>query len=726
MKGLTLQARLTLFVVPTLIIALTGDRAGAQDTTTTRDSLDARRSAAHALEGVRVVERRAQRGSYATSSTRTATKTATPLRDVPQSVTVVTQALVKDQAMQGMADVVRYVPGVTMGQGEGNRDQPTIRGNATTADFFVDGVRDDVQYFRDLYNLDRVEVLKGSNAMIFGRGGGGGVINRVTREPQWAPLHALTLQGGSFDQKRISADFNQPLTQAIAARVDGVYENSGLYRNGVTLERSGINPTLTIAPIASSGAQPTRITFGYERFADHRTADRGVPSFAGRPIGTDVATFFGDPDVSYADVRVNGATATVSHNADNGLAIRNHTRFTSYDKIYQNVFPGAVDAAGELVNLSAYSNATQRRNLFNQTDVTFPLYTGGMRHLLLVGTEVGRQVTDNFRNTGFFNDTARTVTAPVSAPTISVPVTFRQSSTDADNHVTGSVGALYVQDQVALSEQWQLVAGARLESFDIRYLNHRNGERLQRDDRMLSPRAGIIYKPAELLSFYGSWSVSHLPGSGDQFSSLTDVTRGLEPEEFTNNEVGAKWDVADRLALTAAAYRLDRTNTRAPDPSDPTRTVQTGSQRTSGFELGLTGSVTPRWQVAGGYANQDARIASTTSAASEGAKVPLVPRTTVSLWNKLQLAPAWGVGLGVIHRGDMYAAIDNTVTLPGYTTADGALYVTLRQGVRAQVNVENLFNTRYFATSNGNNNIAPGAPRSLRVTVTTDLQAVQR
>ena len=720
MRTLTHHSHRTLLVVSILIAMFTGQRARAQDTPATRDSLDALRAKAGTLQAVRVVDRRTKRGSYATPSTSTATKTATPLRDVPQSVTVVTHALVRDQAMQGMGDVLRYVPGTTMGQGEGNRDQPTIRGNATTADFFVDGVRDDVQYFRDLYNVDRVEVLKGSNAMIFGRGGGGGIINRVTREPQWAPIRGLTVQGGSWGQKRVSMDLNAPLTPVIASRIDGVYERSGLYRDGVTLARSGINPSVTFAPVGASGEQRTRITLAYEHFADRRTADRGVPSFAGTPVATDPTTFFGDPDVSRSNVRVNGATATVTHGAESGLTVRNHTRYTSYDKIYQNVFPGAVNAAGNEVILWAYNNATRRRNLFNQTDVTYPLGTGTVRHLLLLGAEVGSQATDNFRNTGFFNDSARTTSAPVDRPTVSVPVTFRQTATDADNHVASTVGALYAQDQLALSPQWQLIAGLRIESFDIRYHNNRNGDNLQRSDRMLSPRAGIVYKPAEAVSVYGSWSVSHLPGAGDQFSSLTNVTSGLRPERFTNSEVGVKWDPTDRLSLSAAAYRLDRTNTRAPDPADPTRMVQTGSQRTQGIEVGVVGSVTPRWQMAGGYASQHAHIMSTTAAAPAGATVPLVPHSTFSLWNKVQLAPAWAAGLGVVHRADMYAAIDDKVTLPGYTTADGALYVTLRRGVRAQLNVENLFDVRYFSTANGNNNITPGAPRSVRVTLATD------
>ena len=668
------------------------------------------------LEPMRVVASSANRTRYAAAGTFTATKTNTPLRDLPQSVTVVTRALIRDQAMQSMADVVRYVPGVVMGQGEGNRDQPTIRGNATTADFFVDGVRDDVQYYRDLYNLERVEAFKGSNAMIFGRGGGGGVINRVTKQPQWLPVRELNVQAGSFANKRVSADVGQALGATTAARLNGMYERSGLFRDRVSLERFGINPTVTFAPDGGN----TRVTLGYEHFADHRTADRGIPSFQGRPLATDVATFFGDPDVSYADVRVNSGSAVIAHDRAGGLRLRNHTRLASYDKIYQNVFPGAVNPAGDEVSISAYNNATQRRNLFNQTDVSVDIATGAVKHVVLGGAEVGRQISDNFRNTGFFDNTTTAVLVPVTAPTISRAVTFRQRETDADNHVATTVGALYAQDQVAIAKWLQLIAGVRYETFAIRYHNNRADSTLRRVDHMVSPRAGMVLKPIEPLSVYGSYSVSYLPSAGDQFSSLNDVTKGLEPERFRNYEVGAKWDAAERLALTAAAYRLDRTNTRAPDSNDPTRTVQTGSQRTTGFELGVSGSVTRRWDIAGGYANQNAAITSTTTAASAGAQVPMVPRTTFSLWNKYQVARPLGLALGIVHRSDMYAAIDNTVTLPGFTELEGAIYVALSRTMRAQLNVENLFDTRYYVSANGNNNISPGSPRAFRLSVTSE------
>jgi len=502
---------------------------------------------------------------YQIANTTSATKTMTPLRDIPQSITVVTQEQIRDQQLLSLGDVVRYVPGITAHQGENNRDQIIIRGTSSSADFFLNGVRDDVQYYRDLYNLDRVEVLRGPNAMIFGRGGGGGVINRVTKEAGFVPLREISLLGGSFGDKRIAADIDQPLNDKVALRLNGVYENADSFRDFVDLERYGINPSLTIM----AGKQ-TKVTLGYEYFRDYRTADRGIPSFRGLPAETDIGTFFGDPDKSRVKASVNLGTATIDHQAGK-LNIRNRTQFGGYDRYYQNFVPGAVTADKTLVALSSYNNATERLNIFNQTDLTFAVSTGQVRHTLLGGIEVGRQMTDNFRNTGFFNNTVTSILVPFANSTINTPVTFRQSATDADNHIKTNIGAVYAQDQIELSRYVQVVAGLRFDHFDLRFHNNRNGDDLRRIDNLVSPRAGVIVKPVTQLSIYGNYSVSYLPSSGDQFSSLTTITQQVKPEKFSNYEMGVKWDIYRSLSLMTAVYRLDRTNTRAIDPNDPTR-----------------------------------------------------------------------------------------------------------------------------------------------------------
>lgn len=638
-----------------------------------------------------------------------ATRTLTPLRDVPQSVSVITRDSIKELSMQSIADVVRYVPGVTAVQGESNRDQIVIRGTNTTADFFVDGVRDDAQYFRDLYNVDRFEALKGPNAMVFGRGGGGGVLNRVTKQAAFASFGDITLQGGSENHKRALGDFGQVLNDRLAFRFNGVYENSGSFRDGVDLERFGLNPTATVL-----AGKDTTFRFGYEHFQDKRVADRGIPSFSGAPLDIDNSTFFGNPNESPSRATVNLLSGSFEHQIGR-VNIRNRTLLGDYDKFYQNFVPGTVNADATRVSISAYNNATHRRNLFNQTDISFTAKTGSVRHTFLTGAELGRQVSRNFRRTGFFNNTTSTFSADLANPTIDIPVTFRQNATDADNRVRAIVAAGYVQDQIELSRKVQVLLGVRFDRFDLDFHNNRNGEDLGRLDNLVSPRAGLVFKPVAQLSLYTSYSVSYLPSSGDQFSSLTTVTQTLKPEKFNNYEVGAKWDIRDSLSLTAAAYRLDLRNTRATDPNDPTRIVQTGSQRTNGFELSLNGSITRDWKVLGGYTYQDAYVSSATISAPRGARVAQVPKNTFSLWNNYRFSSKFGGGLGIVHRSDMFAGIDNRVVLPGYTRADAAFYFNATESVSLQANFENLFDTDYFVNAHSNDNISPGAPRAIRV-----------
>lgn len=617
-----------------------------------------------------------------------------------------------------MADVVRYVPGITMGLGEGHRDAPTIRGNSSTADFFIDGIRDDAQYYRDVYNVERVEALKGSNAMMFGRGGGGGVLNRVTKEALWQPTRRATLTGGTFEQRRTTLDIGQGLGAHLAARLNGMYENSSTFRQSSGHERVGINPTTSVM------VGRTLVRAGYEFYRDERVVDRGIPSFLGAPAPTPIQTFFGDPDASQARLTAHSVAATIDRQLWNGngvidgIQLRNRSRLMTYDKFYQNIFPGAVNATATSVSLNGYNNGTDRQNIFNQTDLTTTITRGTLRQTLLVGAEFGTQRTENYRATAYFGvpgSTATSLAVPFDTPRVSAPVSFRQSATDADNRTTVTTRALYAQNQIAIGAHMQAVLGLRFDRLAVNFLNNRTGQSLRRPDNLVSPRAGLVYKPVQPLSIYSSYSVSFLPSSGDQFSSLTATSQTLEPEQFTNREVGVKWDARPDLALTGALYRLDRTNSTAPDPVTPSLIVQTGAQRTTGWELGVTGTPTRRWQVAGGYAHQRAAISSRTSAAAAGAVVPLVPRHTLSLWNRVQLTRRLGTGLGLVYQDRMFAAIDNTVTLPSFTRVDAAAFVTLTRVLRAQVNVENLLDTRYYPTAHSNNNIMPGSSRMVRV-----------
>ena len=548
--------------------------------------------------------------------------------DTPQSVSVVTEQEVQDRAAQGLGEAARYVPGVSFAQGEGNRETPIFRGIATTGDFFIDGVRDDVQYYRDLYNIERTEIFKGPNAMIFGRGATGGLINRVSKRPDWTPYYAGSLTFGSHQNRRVTVDANLPINDSLAFRLNALHEDSDSYRDGVWLKRSGINPTLAWR----SGG--TRVDAGYEYFRDKRIADRGISTYQGKPVDTDASTFMGNAAGSPTWSKLNAFNLAIEHDFGNGMTVKNRTRVADQDKFYQNVFPGAVNAANTQVAINAYNNGTQRKSWFNQTDLSFKLDTGGVKHTLLTGIEIGKQDTGNQRLTGYFPGGATSVNAPLSNPITLLPVTYAQSATDADNNGTAKVAALYIQDQIELTKQFQLIAGLRYDSFKVDFTNNRNGQKLTTDDGLVSPRVGVIYKPFDAMSVYANYSIAYQPRAGEQLSSLSVTNSVLKPEKFKSFEIGAKWDVRPNLSVTAALYRLDRTNVIVLDPSDPTgtRTMLSRGQRSDGFELGVSGNVTPAWSVSGGYSYIDAKFLADTSATLRaGARVGQVPKHTFTL-----------------------------------------------------------------------------------------------
>ena len=652
-------------------------------------------------------------GGYATAYSTTATKTNTLLRDIPQSITVVTRELIRDQSMQSMADVARYVPGVGVSQGEGNRDALVFRGNRSTGDFFTDGVRDDVQYFRDLYNIERVEVLKGANGMIFGRGGSGGVINRVTKQAGWDPIREFSFEGGSFDKKRATVDVGHAINDVAAVRFNSMYENSGSYRNGVNLERFGISPTVTLKP-----SHQTNIILGMEHFQDHRTSDRGIPSLNGAPVNTSPSTFFGDPRRSKADVTVTSFNSLIEHKFNSGLTFRNRTNYAMYDKFYQNVFANSAVIAGSL-NLAAYNDTSTRDNFFNQTDFSYNLNTGPINHTIAVGVEVGRQVTDNSRLNGYFNNntSALALSVPLSSPITSDPITFGIRA--VDNHSVTRITSVYVQDQIVLLPQLHAIVGVRYDQFQVDFLKRNTNSELKTDDGLLSPRLGLIYKPIEEISIYTSYSKAFAPRAAEQLTGLTVTTAALAPEKFTNLEAGIKWDILPALAFTTAVYQIDRTNVISVDPNNSAATFLTKGQVVQGVEAGLSGQITSAWRVMGGYAYQVGELLSTsnTTTARNGATLAELPRHTFSMWNRYDFTPVWGMGIGVIHRSDMFAALDNTVRAQGFTRVDAAIFARIDRRLRFQVNIENLLDTKYIAAVHNNNNMTPGSPIAVRASV---------
>ncbi len=662
---------------------------------------------------------------YAATSTTTATKTNTLLRDVPQSITVITDDLIKDQSIRSLADAVRYVPGVGISQGEGNRDALVFRGNRSTGDFFIDGLRDDAEFFRDLYNIERIEVLKGANGMIFGRGGSGGVVNRVTKEAHWSPVQEFSFQGGSFEQKRMSADVGYVINDIAAVRLNALYENSGSFRDGVDMERLGIAPTLTIKP-----THRTKVVVNMERFHDDRTADRGITSVVGGagqvtgPVDVRRAQFFGDPRRSNANVDVLSFGNFIEHKFDSGVTVQNRTNYTTYDKFYQNVFAsGGLNLVSGLLPIGAYNNATERDNVFNQTNVLYSLNTGPISHTLLAGIEVGRQETHNRRETGLFNNSADSANlfVPISNPVTNAPITFINRNSgdgiDALNRSVVDVLSLYIQDQIEIIPQIQVIAGVRYDLFEVNF-QQKNGPRdhIKTQDDLIAPRFGVIYKPIEPVSLYASYSQAFVPRAGDQLNALNVTVETLKPEKFTTMEVGLKWDIRPDLALTGAVYQLDRTNVINSIVGG--QTFLSKGQRTEGVEVSLVGQLTQNWSVMGGYAYQTGELTSDVfGIAKKGATVAELPRHTFSMWSRYDFTPSIGAAVGVIHRDDMFASLTNRVSLPDFTRVDAALFARFTKSFRGQLNIENLFDTQYFASAHNDFNITPGSPIAVRASL---------
>jgi catecholate siderophore receptor len=674
---------------------------------------------------------------YYSNSTGVATKTNTPLINIPQSVTVLTKDFIADQGTHSITDLSRYVPGVVVHQAEGNRDELIIRGVDSSANFFVNGFRDDVQYYRDIYNTQSIEVLKGPSALVFGRGAGGGIVNRTLKEADGSTLYEASGQTGSYGDRRVTLDAGQAVNENVAVRLNTFYEASDTFRDYGHLERYGFNPTVTLKP-----DDDTKVKLSYEYYHDKEVADRGNPS-----IGTgtrfnpttpfapngNLGAFFGGPAYNNTHADVQTGMAVVEHDFGNGLTVKNSSLFADFNRGYQNVYPGSSVANGTF-SYNAYNHTTNRENAVNQTDFTYKTMTGSLRHTIAFGTEFDHQTGIDLRNTGIFASTGSNSAPgdpfnPTFFGTINFihqfPGAFSPGVTSADSFSTYTllVDSAYAQDQVEITRWLQLIAGARFDRFDFGATDQNTGIFRRRVDDLTSPRAAVIVKPVDNLSLYTAYSISYLPSAGDQFSALNVGSALIPPQKFENTEVGLKWNILPKLQYTAAIYQLNRTN--VPLAIGGGLFAISGSNVIKGFETALTGYVTTDWQTTFGYAYTDARIGSDTNSSTslnpppptivKGNVVQLVPFNQFSWWNKYQIDPTWSAALGIIYFSDSYAASDDTVRLPGFVRFDAALYARINENWRAQLNIENIFNTGYWATADGNNNISPGQGRTVRL-----------
>ncbi|TIX52095.1 TonB-dependent siderophore receptor [Alteraurantiacibacter aquimixticola] len=643
-----------------------------------------------------------ERDGYAETDGSTATKTATPLIDVPQAVSIITADQMEDQGVTQLNDALRFVPGVSLETGEGHRDEVFIRGQETTADFYLDGLRDDAQYYRSLYNVERVEVLKGANALIFGRGAGGGAINRVSKTAQTGTSFVgAAAEIDTFGAFALSGDVNTPLSEGVALRINGTYEEFDSHRDFYEGRFFGFSPTLTI-----NAGPDTRLTASYTYDDDERVVDRGVPSFNGQPLQGYDETFFGDPDYNLSDVEVHIARLRVDHDFSSALAFNASLQYADYDKFYANLVPGGGTTA-TTATLSGYESGTDRENLIGQANLIGTFETGAIGHTLLVGAEFTTSETDSIRDRARFNggaDTSITVPlADVIAPPAFILEPQRAGTSDLNTF------SFYVQEQMDLGVV-QLIGGVRYDEFDLTSSDIIGAFDAERKDSRWSPRLGVVVKPVEHVSIYASWSETFLPQSGDQFTVLNATSASLEPETFENLEAGVKWSIQPELFLTAAIFRLTRDNTQAPDSANPGLVVALGESQVDGFEIGLAGELAPNLNVSLGYAYLDGEITQTTTSAVAGTPLQQVPEHHVTAWARYDVTERFGIGAGVVHMSDQFASSSTNVVLPSYTRVDAALYFDVSEQVSLQLNVENLFDEEYYPSAHGDNNIQPAEP----------------
>lgn len=653
---------------------------------------------------------------YGSDDGSTATKTPTPLINVPQTVAVITDDQLQDQGIRQLGDALRYIPGISIESGEGHRDEIFIRGQESSADFYLDGLRDDAQYYRSLYNVERIEVLKGANALIFGRGGGGGVVNRVSKTAQVGD--AFTEAEGSvnnFGAFALATDFNQPLNDTISARLNATYEEFGNNRDFYEGRFIGISPT-----IAVQAGPDTRVTATYSYDDDARVTDRGLPAFNGEPLFGFDDTFFGDPDFNYATAETHIARVRIEHRVSDSLTANASVQYANYDKDYANVLPRGTD--GTTVSLSGYRDLTARKNLIAQANLVWDVQTGVLDHTVLFGVEAGSQDTSNSRRNVLF-DNGTGLVSQVSVPLDDVIFVPPVSLTDTirSNESNLQTFSAYLQDQIKIGDHLELIAGVRWDRFDLDTVNLLSPVTGARVDEKFSPRFGVVVKPTDTLSFYASYTESFLPQSGDQFTSLDSETASLEPEKFINYEVGAKWLIQPDLFLTAAVFRLDRSNSQAPDPNNTGLSILTGASRTEGFELSLVGNILPNWQASLGYTYLDGQLQATSEAGPAGTRLQQLPKHQLSAWNRVQITDSFAIGLGAIHQADQFASFSGIVVLPSYWRVDSAAFFDISERLSIQLNVENLLDENYYPSAHGDNNIQPGAPLSARLGVRVKL-----
>jgi catecholate siderophore receptor len=654
-----------------------------------------------------------RRGYVATDTA--AAKIDAPLRDIPQSIAVVNADVLRDQRALSLQDALKNVPGIGLGSGDGQRDQVFIRGFTAIADQFVDGFRDDGLYFRDLSNVDRVEVIKGPAAVLYGRGSSGGLINRVTKKPD-VDILSGTFTAGSFDLKRGEIDVGRVDPRAgVGFRLTGAYEDDGSFHDRQFLYRKAIAPSLLLGC-----GRDTSLLIQADYLTDRRLTDFGIPALNGRPVDVPRATYYGAANARDADVShstVSSQTVTLTHRLSDSLSFRDGFRHYDYVLDRHNTNATAVDPVRGTVTLSHGGIARDEDGWSNQAELTQRLDVLGTHHTILYGWEQARQVK------GAITLASKVVAVtPILAPVLPFVSNADYAAQSANNVNRFTTTGLYVQDLVDFGHGIKLLAGVRHDRFrqtttQLALAGRSNpAPNLARTDDNWSPRAGLVLQPDAHQSYYASWSRSYQP-SGETFALATS-NADIAPEKTINREVGAKYTLfGDRLAIQAAAFVLRRTGIKGTDPTTQA-VIPIGTQRTRGVEVSAQLDLPSGFRAIAGYSYLATRVTASATPAFVGKRATVTPRNEANAFLTKTIAVHYGIGAGANYVGDRWADPANTTVLPHYVTADALAWAEFGP-VRLQVNVYNLADERYIVSGHGTSPLlnVPGSPRSVLGTV---------
>ncbi|MDA8553666.1 TonB-dependent siderophore receptor [Luminiphilus sp.] len=674
-----------------------------------------------------LIEETIVRGSYLQSSEVNALRTPTPILDVPQSLSIVTSEEILRRGFTSVSDIIEYLPGVSMSQGEGHRDAVVFRGVRSTADFFIDGVRDDVQYYRPLYNLEQLEVLRGPNALLFGRGGTGGILNRVTKKANIGEnFSQLSGYVDSFGAGGLQGDVNIGLNDTVAFRINAMAEGLDNHRDHYDGEQVGINPTVRVLL-----SEATRLDVSYEYVDQERFIDRGIPTGSnGDPVERFDRVVFGDPDVNLTSLEAHIFIANLQHRFSDSMKGQLTAFYGDYDKLYQNFYAASYSESNspDVVTLDGYVDTTQRDNLIFSGNLIKELAFAGMSHRFLVGAEYVDTSSNQDRWNTYWSETADDreafmVTRPmgivggsgVNALGVQTVNDFTVDLND-DTRVGIEVTSVYVQDEMALTESMDLVLGARFDQFEIDVFNVPASESRSKRDEEVSPRMGVVYKPLQNMSLYASYSESFLPRSGEQFANINGSKNQLDADTFANTELGFKWDISSSLSFTAAIFEIEQESPQVAD-SDPD-TLDVIKSETDGFELQLEGQITDAWYVSAAYSFLDGEQMGRSG--PTGLRPRELPENMFSVWNFVQFTANLGMGIGLTYQDESFINNSNTARLPSYTRVDAAIYYEWSDDWRIQLNVENLGDTDYYPSSHSTHQATVGAPFNARIAITKD------